>query len=162
MSDRSDEMGHEFDRLGERPDEPDATASDDLEDEGIPDLEGPLPSKVATGDAQEGLTPPADEPLAADEFGTTAAEQARGETLSRRLSEEQPEQPLTETERREAGQLTERGDAETDDEDELIATELDETPGEPAEDDAVRVVPENEAPGAYDAPDDGYVDEESA
>jgi hypothetical protein len=153
------------DEAGREPDAPDEAVdapSDELEDEGIPDLEGPLPSKAATGDAQEGVTPPGDAPLAANEFGTTAAEQARGESLSRRLSEEEPDEPLPDTERREAGQLSEQGDAEADEEAELVATEFAGSAGEPAEEDAVRVVPEDDAPGTSAAADDGYVAEESA
>jgi hypothetical protein len=132
------------------------------EDEGIPDHEGPLPSKVRTGDQQDGMIPPGDQPRGADEFGTTAAEQLRGETLTERLAEEEPNRPLPGTERDDPGQLTERGDAETDDEAELVASEFEDTAGESAEEDAVRAVPEGEVPGAYDAPDDDYVAEESA
>jgi hypothetical protein len=137
-------------------------AEPQLEDEGIPDHEGPLPSKVRTGDQQDGMIPPGDEPRGADEFGTTAAEQLRGESLTERLDEEEPDEPMPETARVDAGQLTERGDAETDDEPDLVANEFAEVTGEPAEEDAVRVVPEGDVPGAYDAPDDDYVDEESA
>ena len=37
---------------------------------------------------------PADEPLAVDEFGTTAEEQRQGEGLDRRLAREEPDIPL--------------------------------------------------------------------
>jgi hypothetical protein len=133
-----------------------------LEDEGIPDHEGPLASKVRTGDQQDGMIPPGDEARGTDRFETTAAEQLRGETLDDRLREERPDEPPPDTDRDDPGQMTERGDAETDDEPELVATEYRDVPGEPAEEDAVRAVPEGQVPGAYDAPDDGYVDEESA
>lgn len=133
-----------------------------LEDEGIPDHEGPLPSKVRTGDQQDGMIPPGDEARGAREFGTTAAEQVRGETLAARLEAEEPDEPLPLTDRDDAGQMTERGDAETDDEAELVATESADVPGEPAEEDAVRAVPEGEVPGAYEAPDDDYVAEEES
>ncbi len=139
-----------------------ANGSEPLEDDGIPDLEGPLRSKAATGDEQEGIIPPSDEPRGTDAFGTTAAEQARGDGLSRRLAEEEPDQPAPRTERHEAGQLTERGDAETDDEDELVATESEGAFGEPAEEGAVRTVVEGEVPGAYDAADDGYIEDAGA
>jgi hypothetical protein len=133
-----------------------------LEDEGIPDHEGPLPAKVRTGDQQDGMIPPGDRPRAADEFGTTAAEQLRGESLTARLDEEEPEDAIPPTDRDDPGQLTERGDAETDDEAELVASAFEDVPGESAEEAAVRAVREGEVPGAYDAPDDGYVEEESA
>ena len=61
-----------------------------LEHEGIPDHERPLPPKVRAGDQQDGMIPPGDEPRGADEFGTTAAEQVRGESLADLLEEEEP------------------------------------------------------------------------
>jgi hypothetical protein len=70
----------------------DEPLSPSLEAEGIPDHEGPLPQKAATGDAQEGLYPPADdEYLGADEFGTTAEEQRAGQTLAAKLARERPD-----------------------------------------------------------------------
>jgi hypothetical protein len=133
-----------------------------LEDEGIPDHGGPLPSKVRTGDQQDGMIPPDDRPRAADQFGTTAAEQVRGESLTTRLEEEDPDEPLPATTRDDPGQLAERSDARTDDEPELVGSEFEHVPGERGEEDAVRAVQEGEVPGAYDAPEDGYVDEETA
>src|SRR5205823_15127659 len=61
-----------------------------LDEEGIPDLEGPLPEKAATGDPQEGHPPPSDRPASLD-WGTTRAEEAGGEPLDVRLSHEVPE-----------------------------------------------------------------------
>jgi len=63
----------------------------DVDAEGIPDLEAPLPGKVITGDAQEGITPPRDAPVAALDFGTTAYEEEVGESLDGRLRREEPE-----------------------------------------------------------------------
>jgi hypothetical protein len=63
-----------------------------LDEEGIPDHEGPLPQKAQTGDAQEGLYPPADdEYVGADEYGTTAREQREGQTLDAKLAREVPD-----------------------------------------------------------------------
>lgn len=62
-----------------------------LDEEGIPDLEGPLPGKVATGDPQEGSSPPSERPAAAD-YGTTANEQSRPEPLDARLRRELPDE----------------------------------------------------------------------
>jgi hypothetical protein len=59
------------------------------EDQGIPDLDPALPAKEATGDAQEGQVLPGDEPRAAEEHGTTAEEQRRGEDLGDRLDREE-------------------------------------------------------------------------
>ncbi len=62
-----------------------------LEDEGIPDLEGPLESKEMTGDGQDGIIAPRDFPLAVNDFGTTAAEEIAGESLDGRLRREVPD-----------------------------------------------------------------------
>jgi hypothetical protein len=65
-----------------------------LDEEGIPDLEGPLPEKAATGDPQEGASPPTDRPASLD-YGTTAEEQSRPEPLDVRLARELPDdEPL--------------------------------------------------------------------
>jgi hypothetical protein len=61
-----------------------------LDEEGIPDLEGPLPEKAATGDPQEGVAPPADHPASLD-WGTTAEEQRLGEPLDRQIARELPD-----------------------------------------------------------------------
>lgn len=61
-----------------------------LDQEGIPDLEGPLPGKAITGDPQEGASPPSERP-AAEDYGVTAAEDARPESLTRRIARERPE-----------------------------------------------------------------------
>lgn len=62
-----------------------------LDEEGIPDLNGPLPGKAATGDPQEGQAPPGDRPRASVDFGTTAHEQREGEGLDGRLAREVPD-----------------------------------------------------------------------
>lgn len=64
--------------------------SDELDAEGIPDLEGPLPEKAATGDPQEGLAPPSERPAAFD-YGVTDAEQRAGEPISVRVAREEPD-----------------------------------------------------------------------
>ena len=61
-----------------------------LDDEGIPDLMGPLPEKERTGDPQEGLAPPSDR-AHADEWGTTGDEMAAGEPLDLRVAHEIPD-----------------------------------------------------------------------
>jgi len=62
-----------------------------LDDEGMPDLEGPLDAKVITGDPQEGLAPPNDAPGASVDYGTTAEEQRHGESLDLRIAREVPD-----------------------------------------------------------------------
>jgi len=61
-----------------------------LDEEGIPDLEGPLAEKAATGDPQEGVAPPSDHPVSLD-WGTTAEEQRLGEPLDRQIAREVPD-----------------------------------------------------------------------
>src|SRR5262249_53919657 len=78
-----------FDRGGARV-TPDADDADELDESGVPDLEGPLPEKAATGDPQEGLPPPSERPHSFD-WGTTDAEQRAGEPLSLRTEHERPE-----------------------------------------------------------------------
>ena len=62
-----------------------------LEDEGIPDQSDALPGKRITGDPQEDLQPPRDYPVAATDYGTTAAEQRAGEPLDLRATRERPD-----------------------------------------------------------------------
>lgn len=65
--------------------------ADPFEEEGLGPAEDGLPSKRITGDTQDGMIAPRDFPLAADEWGTTAAEQERGEPLDVRLAREEPD-----------------------------------------------------------------------
>ena len=62
-----------------------------LDEEGVPDLDGPLPGKVATGDPQEGQAPPNDRPRASVDWGTTAEEEREGEPLDVRIQRERPD-----------------------------------------------------------------------
>ena len=61
------------------------------EDEGIPDLQAGTPERQWTVDPEEEALP-GDRPIALDDFGTTGAEEARGESLSGRLAREEPEE----------------------------------------------------------------------
>jgi hypothetical protein len=62
-----------------------------LDSEGVPDLEGPLPEKEATGDPQEGIAPPGDRPRATVDWGITADEQREVEPLDVRIGRELPD-----------------------------------------------------------------------
>jgi hypothetical protein len=101
-----------------------------LDEEGMPDLDGPLANKAATGDGQDGLIPPNDRPRASVDFGTTAAEQRHGESLDQRVAREVPEGIPPE---RDPMQLVDREDSAADgldEEAELIADRFDADPGE--------------------------------
>ena len=50
-----------------------------------------LPAKRITGDTQDGIPAPKDDPTALDDYGTTAGEQQAGEPLDTRLAREQPD-----------------------------------------------------------------------
>jgi len=116
-----------------------------LDAEGIPDLEGPLPEKAATGDPQEGVSPPSDRP-ASTEYGVTAEEQSRPEPLDVRLARELPDvEELGSTP--EAGALVEPEDEALgldDEEKDLVgrATGSSDDQGLSAEEAAVHVVEE--------------------
>lgn len=58
-----------------------------LDDDGIPDLEGPLAEKERTGDPQEGLMAPGDHPHTSD-WGITGEEERAGEPLDVRVRHE--------------------------------------------------------------------------
>lgn len=85
-------MERSDDHATERP-----TQDQSTDEPGVPDHAGPLESKEATGDPQDGVTPPRDRPEASLSWGTTALEQREGEPLTSRLDREQPDQPADET-----------------------------------------------------------------
>lgn len=63
-----------------------------LEDEGIPDLQDGTPEQQWSSDPQEAPPVNQEEPVAADEHGTTVDEQLTGESLDDRLSRERPDE----------------------------------------------------------------------
>jgi hypothetical protein len=111
-----------------------------LDEEGVPDLEGPLPEKAKTGDPQEGAPPPNEEPQGSVEHGVAPAEEREGEPIDVRVSREEADTgaspPVTPRERVQASEPQgTRDDTEKD----LTA---DEAPVEGAldpEEDAMRV-----------------------
>lgn len=65
--------------------------ADPFEEEGLASEEPGLAGKRITGDPQDDMIVPGDEPAAVDDFGTTAAEEHDGEPLDLRLSREEPD-----------------------------------------------------------------------
>jgi hypothetical protein len=63
---------------------PDDRDRDLLDAEGIPDLETPI-------NQDEGIMPPGDAPIAADEWGVTAAEERLKEPIAERVTREVPD-----------------------------------------------------------------------
>jgi hypothetical protein len=125
------------------------------EDEGIPDLDQALPEKEITGDPQEGLVVPRDDPRAVEESGTTAEEQREGEPLDERLAREEDE--TGSGLRKDAGTLVENGSGLTDEEKDEVGEAAPSPEGRSAEEEAVRI--EDEAPGGVER-SDSYVEEE--
>ena len=68
-------------RIPEKPSESEA--------EGIPDPGFSDPGQLESGDTEATIEPPHDTAIAVDEFGTTAGEQAEGESLDGRLAREE-------------------------------------------------------------------------
>jgi Family of unknown function (DUF5709) len=62
----------------------------ELEEEGIPDLQDGYPQQQWAEDPQQAPVP-GDEPVALEDFGTTAEEEREGESLDGRLSREEPD-----------------------------------------------------------------------
>jgi hypothetical protein len=65
-----------------------------LEDEGIPDMQDGTPQQQWANDPQEQPVP-GDEPIALDDYGTTADEQREPESLDGRLAREEPAEDVT-------------------------------------------------------------------
>jgi hypothetical protein len=63
----------------------------EMEAEGIPDPGTATENQASTGQAEGVMTTPRDTPVAADDFGTTAAEMRDGEGLDGRISREEPD-----------------------------------------------------------------------
>jgi hypothetical protein len=63
----------------------------EMEAEGIPDPGTAAENQLATGQAEGVMTTPRDTPVAADDFGTTAAEMRDGESLDGRIAREEPD-----------------------------------------------------------------------
>jgi hypothetical protein len=96
-----------------------------LDEEGVPDLEGPLPEKAKTGDAQEGAPPPNDAPQGSSEYGVTPAEERRGEPLDVRIGREEPDvDESAPTAARDRVQATEPQGTRDDTEKDLAADEV--------------------------------------
>ncbi len=63
----------------------------ELEDEGIPELDDPPPGMETTGGDYEADPVPRDHPIAATDFGTTAAEELAGEPIADSVRREVPD-----------------------------------------------------------------------
>src|SRR6266550_8999658 len=116
--------------------------NEDLDSEGQPDLIGALPGKEITGDAQEGEIPPRDYKQAPDDY-------FHQDTLDERLREEVPDRIRPDVE-----EVRLIDDTSEDGGGELRSERGDEGGYPSAEDAAMHVV--DEAPGAVDRKVDSY------
>src|SRR4051794_34183152 len=114
----------------------------EFEEQGIPDLQDGYPEQDWAEDPQQAPVP-GDEPMAVDDFGTTAEEQREGESLDGRLSREEPEPTLGPAgeEPRRSGRLVQQDEGVRDDtESEEVATDVGpDTGGFSAEESAIRI-----------------------
>ncbi|MGH9154234.1 MAG: DUF5709 domain-containing protein [Acidimicrobiales bacterium] len=139
----------------------------DLEKEGIPDLEGAYPGEAATGLSWDGVVAPGDAPRAAEDFGTTAAEERLDEPLSRRVGRETPDGAgagqSTVDDIAAARRLVETQQGPVDDEEgDLVGGMASYDPGAlSAEEAAVHVVDEAEAGGVSWDQSPDYVGDEA-
>ena len=115
----------------------------DLDSEGIPPLEGALPEKEITGDAQEGIWPPRDYPV--------SRRVLHQDTLDHRLKAELPDRV------RPDDQPALLIDDEPETGDEIEAELSNDELYPPAEEAAVHIV--EEPPGAVDRDVDSYTGE---
>jgi hypothetical protein len=113
----------------------------ELEEQGIPDLQDGYPQQQWAEDPQQAPVP-GDEPMALEDFGTTAEEEREGESLDGRLSREEPDVGAGAPETpRGAGRLVQQDEGVRDDtESEEIAEDVGpDTGGFTAEEAAMRV-----------------------
>jgi hypothetical protein len=106
---------------------------------------------AAPDDGDEGCVPPGDSPWAVDRDDLTATEQREGRTLDERLALEQPDAPSPAPERG----IDVVDHDRPDDEPEMVGSVAAPADGAPAEELAMHVT--DDAPGATDGADDGYV-----
>lgn len=132
---------------------PEPDPRSDLEDEGIPDLQDGTPGQQWAADPQQAPVP-GDQPIAVDDFGTTAQEQRQGEDLGARLAREEPEQQAAPGpaareagEPRRAGRLVapSQGFGPDEEPDETATEAGPDRGGYSAEEDAMRIEPDGEA-----------------
>jgi hypothetical protein len=133
-----------------------------LEQEGISELEDQPASKILTGETPEGIIPPRDYPLGAEEYGTTAAEEAIGETVAQRVAREEPDlsgDDVRDDDERLAGRLVQpdAGMADADDTAEELGYVVPDVAGLSAEEAAVRIETDPEGLGGGWP---GYLDED--
>lgn len=134
-----------------------------LEEEGIPELEEQPPGKILSGETPEGIVPPRDYPLGAEEYGTTAAEELIGETLAVRAAREEPalssKGPLDDDRHALAGRLVQPdlGMVDVDDTDDEFGYDVTDGVALSAEEAAIRVETDPEGLGGGWP---GYLDED--
>lgn len=138
--------------------------ADPFEEEGQATPESALSEELKSGMAYDEMAVPADRPLEADEYGTTAAEEAAGEPLDLKLSREMPDvdpatattddsdaasQPFPSDPDERVGRLVQpdQGTAEDAEKDEVATSVGTDQGGFTAEERAMHIDPEASGPG---------------
>ncbi len=133
----------------------------DLEQEGIPDMDDPYPGEAATGARWDETMAPGDEPIGVDEFGVTAAEELSDEPLAERVQREVPDIVGLEDDDPVARLVDPDGGGITDGEGDVVASEaLGDAGALSAEEAAMHLTSEDDAPGLSWDDSPGYIDVE--
>ena len=135
---------------------------DELEDIGVPTLEGAPPGRE-DNDLEEGIVPPRDYSQGVEEFGTTAAEERQDEPLAARVAREEPDVAAIEAVELGGGQRVMAPDwgSLDDEEGELIGTAAPDAGVLSGEEAAMHVVGEDGAPGVSWDESPEYVGDEA-
>jgi len=117
------------------------STNDDFEAEGLPAIEDPPPGLEDDYNQVEGMMPPRDFPLGAEEFGITGEEERLQEPLADRVLREEPDLLVDTLEDDRVGRLIEpdQGVAGLDYERDVIASEADDADGLSAEEAAMHI-----------------------
>ncbi len=113
----------------------------DLEAEGIPAIEDPPPGLEDGYNQYEGMMPPRDYPVGAEEFGITAEEERLQEPLAERVLREEPDVMVDDVDDDSVGRLVEpdQGVAGLDHERDAIASVAGDSDGLTAEEAAMHI-----------------------
>lgn len=133
----------------------------ELEQEGIPDMDDPYPGEAATGARWDEPVAPGDEPVGVNDFGVTAAEELSDEPLAVRVQREVPDVLGLEDDDPVARLVDPDEGGITDDEGDVLASEaLGDAGALSAEEAAMHLASEDDAPGLSWDDSPGYLDVE--
>lgn len=125
-------------------------------------MEEPYPGEAATGVRQDGLVAPGDEPRGVEEFGVTAAEERQVEPLAMRVQREQPDVGAGLSDDGEWARVVDpdQGWIEDDEGDVIGSETVNDGSALSAEEAAIHVTSEDDAPGLAWDDSPGYLDDD--